>query len=146
MGISQAMHKYIVVFLTLFACHDSLLTHGRKIKPLNSNTNLKPLETRVNIPTPSLEKKVDSPMMPKLSVATLGTSGADTNAFRPTTPGSSPGVGHKKFGGEDLKAMVVVQSPNVKVHVTEGSKNDFAPTTPGHSPGVGHAYQNKIGN
>ncbi|KAF8045179.1 hypothetical protein N665_5488s0001 [Sinapis alba] len=39
-----------------------------------------------------------------------------TEDFAPTSPGNSPGMGHKKG-------------------------DDFKPTTPGHSPGVGHAVK-----
>ncbi|TKY70558.1 DNA-directed RNA polymerase II subunit RPB [Spatholobus suberectus] len=74
--------------------------------------------------------------------------GADANAFRPTTPGNSPGVGHKKFE-EDKGIMkvkgVLVHSPDVKVSVAEGFENDFRPTDPGNSPGVGHPHENKSG-
>ncbi|CAF2073739.1 hypothetical protein Bca4012_088886 [Brassica carinata] len=40
-----------------------------------------------------------------------------TDDFAPTSPGNSPGMGHKKG-------------------------DDFKPTTPGHSPGIGHAVKN----
>lgn len=144
------MHKYFAVFLALVACHGSLPTHGRKIKPLIEDTHYKPtsfpplMKTSIgNVPSQSSSEK---------KVASFGDSaGADTNAFRPTTPGSSPGVGHRKFAGEDnnkdMKEVVVVQSPDVKVYVTssEGSKNAFKPTVPGPSPGVGHVHQNKNG-
>ncbi|XP_061362240.1 precursor of CEP9-like [Gastrolobium bilobum] len=150
----QAMQKYIAVFVVLVTFHDSLLTHARKIKPLHANTmllednpqpTLPPLKTSANVPTPSSENKVESPMLPKYGVASFGDSGSDTNAFRPTTPGSSPGVGHGKFAREDnnTKAVAVVKGPDVEVSMTEGSINDFRPTDPGHSPGVGHAHQNK---
>ena len=149
MGKFQATLKYLAIFLALVTCNDCHLTYGRKIKPLNQrsllNTHtiklevnphptLPPLKTSVHVPTPSSEKKFDSSM--NYDTAGFGDSGAAyTNAFQPTTPGSSPGVGHKKFAGEDkdVKAMVAVQSPDVKVFVN------------GFSPGVGHAYPNKNG-
>ncbi|KAL9326966.1 hypothetical protein ACSQ67_007611 [Phaseolus vulgaris] len=102
------------------------------------------LKASVNIPTPSSEKKkVDSFAIAKHDVESFG----DTNAFRPTTPGNSPGVGHRKFATQDkdMKATVAVESPDVKVHVTEGTESGFKPTNPGHSPGVGHAQHNQIG-
>ncbi|XP_061362239.1 precursor of CEP9-like [Gastrolobium bilobum] len=134
----QATLKYFAVFVALVACNDFLLTHGRQIKPSNQHVSI-----------PSSENKVDSPMMPNYAVPSFGDSDAPyTNGFRPTAPGCSPGVGHCSFSREDnnMKAMVVVKSPNVEVSMTEGSKNDFKPTNPGHSPGVGHALQNKIEN
>ncbi|XP_057419286.1 precursor of CEP9 [Lotus japonicus] len=123
MGEFQARTIYFLVFLALFACNCSLLCHGRPLKPVNS------------------------PIMPNQDVATSGdAAGASyTNAFEPTTPGNSPGVGHRSFAGEDNK-MVAAQSPDVGVSVTQGSESDFKPTDPGHSPGVGHAYQEKIGH
>lgn len=50
--------------------------------------------------------------------------------FRPTTPGSSPGVGHyaQTLGFDESVA---------------GYKDDFRPTTPGSSPGVGHSFATK---
>ncbi|OIW20703.1 hypothetical protein TanjilG_21036 [Lupinus angustifolius] len=136
MGKFQAMHKYFAVLFTLVACNDSLLTQARNIKPLNTDTTL----------ITSSKIKLNSPMKPKYEVANFVYSKSDINAFRPTSPGDSPGIGHKSAEeGEDMKAMVVVQSPDVRVHVNEGTKNDFKPTNPGHSPGVGHAYQNRNG-
>ncbi|KAG4933586.1 hypothetical protein AAZX31_17G169700 [Glycine max] len=152
----QVLHKYFFIFLALVVCDGSLLTHGRKIniKPLNqlhSSLNTKTIANHPN-PTslPSLKTKVESPQHHEES-SKLEDSGADnTNAFRPTTPGGSPGVGHKMItsSSEDnkVKTMVVVHSPDVEVFKTEGSKDDFKPTDPGHSPGVGHAYKNKIGD
>ncbi|KAE9597606.1 hypothetical protein Lal_00008594 [Lupinus albus] len=126
MGKFQAMHKYFAVVFTLVACNDSLLTQGRNIKPLNTDTTL-----------------LTSPIIPKYEVASFVYSKTDINAFRPTSPGDSPGIGHKY--AEEMKEMVVIQSPDVRVHVNEGTKNDFKPTDPGHSPGVGHAFQNRNG-
>ncbi|KAK7309221.1 hypothetical protein RJT34_05773 [Clitoria ternatea] len=127
----QAMHKYFAILLALMACHGSVFSHGRQIKvPLKQNSSL-------NTNTP----KVASPIMPKLEGGS-GDSGANyANGFRPTTPGNSPGIGHRKFGEDkDMKVVgALVQSPDVKVSVTKG--NDFRPT--GHSPGVGHSGENK---
>ena len=160
MGEFQAMHKYFAIFLVLVACHGSISAHGRQAKPLNQHSSLKtntqghkhnpqpilaPLKTSINYNT---QLKVESPIVPKYDVALSGDSGAnDVNAFRPTTPGNSPGVGHRKFAAEEkgMKAVVVVHSPHVKVSVPEGFKNDFAPTGAGHSPGVGHPRQHKNG-
>ncbi|KAK7263118.1 hypothetical protein RJT34_30703 [Clitoria ternatea] len=156
MGKFQAMNKYFAIFLALVACHNSPVTHGRKIKPStqhysskntetvalesqhNPQSNLSPLKTSFKVPTPSSDKNLNTPMIPNYEVASFGDS-SDTNAFRPTTPGGSPGVGHRKVA----QAMVAVQSPDLVAD--EGSKDDFQPTDPGHSPGVGHSHQNKIG-
>ncbi|PPS12103.1 hypothetical protein GOBAR_AA08572 [Gossypium barbadense] len=52
----------------------------------------------------------------------------DTDDFRPTTPGHSPGAGHSTGPNSD--------DYNVG---TEYDTDDFRPTTPGHSPGAGHS-------
>lgn len=123
MGLFQLTPKCFVVFLVLIACINSLLiTHARPIKPLMNQQST-------------------------LNIDGLGET--DANSFRPTTPGSSPGVGHRNFVGENknMKTMVNVQSPDVEVFATERSSDDgFKPTIPGHSPGVGHAYHTKIGH
>ncbi|CAA0412543.1 Precursor of CEP6 [Arabidopsis thaliana] len=54
-----------------------------------------------------------------------------TDDFGPTSPGNSPGIGHKMKENEEN---------------AEGYKDDFEPTTPGHSPGVGHAVKNNEPN
>lgn len=145
MAIFQyATRKCLVIFLLLVAFNGSLLTHGRQIKPLNQQHSSLNNDTVVkhsvnNVPThPSSGKKkvVDSSsVVPKYGVESFGDSmSSDTNAFRPTTPGNSPGVGHRKFAPEDkdVEAMVAsVQSPDhVKVYVTEGTQNQdgFKPT------------------
>ncbi|XP_047155344.1 precursor of CEP9-like [Vigna umbellata] len=155
MATFHAKPRCVVIFLALVAFNGSLVSHCRQIKPLNQHSSKKDtveldnnpsplLKASAIIPTTSSEnKKVDSFVISKDDVEGLG----DTNAFRPTTPGSSPGVGHRKFAAEDkdTKATVAVQSSDVKVHFTEGTESGFKPTNPGHSPGVGHAQQNQIG-
>lgn len=145
MGKFEATRKSLALFLTLVACNYSLQSHGRHIKePILNQPN-------VNNNTPLTPS---SPVMPNYEVAGVGddSSAAYTNAFQPTTPGSSPGVGHRSFTQEEdkkVKATVAVQRPagSVGVSVTNGGpKNEFKPTDPGHSPGVGHDYQHKIGH
>ncbi|CAJ2635428.1 unnamed protein product [Trifolium pratense] len=125
MGLFQVTPKYLVVFLALYVAYNNffLITHARPIKPLNQQTSLNADDS--------------------------GASHADS--FRPTTPRSSPGVGHRNFVTKDktMKTMTDVesQSPNVKVYVTSQRSDDgFKPTNPSHSPGVGHAYHTKIGH
>nr|KYP66860.1 hypothetical protein KK1_013171 [Cajanus cajan] len=146
MGEFRAMHKYLTIFVALFACHGSLFAHGRQIKPLNQHSWLNTNTEGHSIINVSDDLKVtEGPIVPKYEFAEVGSdSGAHYgDAFRPTTPGSSPGVGHKKFEEEKgMKVMgVLVHSPDVKVSVING----FSPTEPGHSPGVGHPRQNKSG-
>ncbi|GAU39822.1 hypothetical protein TSUD_154520 [Trifolium subterraneum] len=82
-------------------------------------------------------------------VAFQPTSEDHTNAFQPTTPGNSPGVGHRSFAKEDINVeskKVVIQSSDGNISTTDDIINDFKKTDPGHSPGVGHSFNNKIGN
>lgn len=122
MGLFEVTTKHLVVFLVLNIAYNNsfLATQARPIKPFNQQSSL------------SIEN----------SGATKDTG------FRPTTPGSSPGVGHRNFVVEDknMKTMVVVHSPNVEDFATQRSDDGFKPTNPSHSPGVGHAYHTKIGN
>ncbi|XP_027917642.1 precursor of CEP9-like [Vigna unguiculata] len=130
----------LFIFLALLSYHGSLLAHARKIniKPWNqhSQPNTKTV-ANINVPFAEYEEAR------KLEDAGAG----NTNAFRPTTPGGSPGVGHQIITSKDnnMKSLFAVQSPDAKVSVTQDSKDDFKPTDPGHSPGVGHDDKNKIG-
>jgi len=110
----QSLQKHLFIFVTLVACYGSLVAHGRKINIKALKQHLPPLETNFESPHYEESRKMED-------------SGAgSTNAFRPTTPGGSPGVGHE-----------MITSSMAEVSKSEG---------PGHSPGVGHAYhQNKIG-
>ncbi|VVB05200.1 unnamed protein product [Arabis nemorensis] len=70
-----------------------------------------------------------------------------TDDFAPTSPGNSPGIGHKK-GNANVKGLKNdfepteerrLQKTNEQDHfITAGSTDDFAPTSPGNSPGMGH--------
>ncbi|KAG4987821.1 hypothetical protein JHK85_030804 [Glycine max] len=133
------MHKYFTIFVAvLVACHGSLFAHGRQIKPLNQHSSLLNTKPTILAPLRTSIKLIDAPIVPKFKFADVdsGDSGADhANAFRPTTPGNSPGVGHKKFEGEDkgMKVMgTLVHSPDVKASVADAGsfENDFRPTDP----------------
>lgn len=63
----------------------------------------------------------------------------DEDDFRPTTPGNSPGAGHKSLQDNEPKAVV-----GGKNFFTAGMKDDYRPTTPGHSPGAGHAIHENV--
>ncbi|KAL2333572.1 hypothetical protein Fmac_014785 [Flemingia macrophylla] len=155
----MGVNKYLFIFLALVACqrHEFIVAHGRKVKAMNqhsspntnSNTNT---SVAKSTHLRSLESSVNSPEQHYEEASSVGDSVTNyDNAFRPTTPGGSPGVGHRIItSSEDhnVKTIVAVQSPRsplVEVSVTKDSKDDFKPTDPGHSPGVGHAYPNKIG-
>ncbi|CAK8562390.1 unnamed protein product [Lathyrus sativus] len=119
MGLFQVTKKYLVVFLVLnIAYNNSFL--ATQARPIKSFNQQ----------------------------SSLSGENSSATGFRPTTPGSSPGVGHRNIVVEDknMKTMVVVRSPNGEVFLTERSDDGFKPTNPSHSPGVGHAYHTKIGN
>ncbi|KAK4260071.1 hypothetical protein QN277_003239 [Acacia crassicarpa] len=145
MGGLQAILNYVVVVIILIiAFHEVVITQGRQIKALNQQHFWINKDTTFesNVPTSSAEMAVNAS-------SNKNTNG-DVSAYRPTTPGNSPGVGHRKSGEEakDMKAKVaVVQSPpEVEYSLDEGSKTDFRPTDPGHSPGIGHSENNgKVG-
>ncbi|CAL5197687.1 unnamed protein product [Lathyrus oleraceus] len=125
------LQHFTLFFLALIVFNYSLQSHARLLKPLDQD----------NVPASTSEKKIDSSM----NSHNEDSSENHTYAFQPTTPGNSPGVGHRYFTEEKSK-KTVVQRPDDNISVTEDTKNDFKKTDPGHSPGVGHAYQNKIGN
>ena len=65
-----------------------------------------------------------------------------TKGFRPTTPGSSPGVGHY-FAGQktdDVQKNTVKKSTDAS-HSIAGNTHDFRSTGPVHGPGVGHLFR-----
>ncbi|KAI9113446.1 hypothetical protein K1719_015373 [Acacia pycnantha] len=139
MGGLQAILNYVVVVIILIAFHEVVITQGRQIKALNQQHFWisKDSTFESNVPTSSAEMAVNA-------ISNKITNG-DVSAYRPTTPGNSPGVGHRKSGVEDkdMKEKVGVHSPpEVEYSLTEGSKTDFRPTDPGHSPGVGHSENN----
>jgi len=134
----QYTMKYFALFLALIACNYSLQSHARLIKQLNHH----------NVPISTSEKKVDSSIKSNNEVASYfgDSSEVHTNAFQPTTPGNSPGVGHRYFTEDVNSKKSVAQSQDDNKYVTEDTTNEFQKTNLGHSPGVGHSYQNKIGN
>ncbi|KAF8018611.1 hypothetical protein BT93_H3492 [Corymbia citriodora subsp. variegata] len=74
--------------------------------------------------------------------ADLGESEAvDKDDFRPTTPGSSLGVGHS-FVGLKKEAARPKASGSDEERPTVMGTDDFEGSK-GHSPGVGHAFQNE---
>ncbi|KAI9113492.1 hypothetical protein K1719_015419 [Acacia pycnantha] len=136
----MAILKYLAAVLILVACHEVDMTQGRQIKALNQPHFWIKKDTTFDSNVPTL--------MAVNAISSKDTNG-DVSAYRPTNPGNSPGVGHRKSEVEnkEMKEKVaVIQSPPdvVEYSLDEGSKNDFRPTDPGHSPGAGHAaHQNK---
>ncbi|KAG9145292.1 hypothetical protein Leryth_008235 [Lithospermum erythrorhizon] len=70
----------------------------------------------------------------------------ETNDFRPTDPGNSPGIGHhsRKGGLKNSEKATGGNASHGDTYFTSGSADGFRPTTPGHSPGVGHSLVNKL--
>ncbi|KAF8008135.1 hypothetical protein BT93_K1965 [Corymbia citriodora subsp. variegata] len=63
--------------------------------------------------------------------------------FRPTTPRSSPGVGHSFIGLKKEAVQTKARSGNEERLTVTGTLDDFEGTRPGHSPGVGHVFQSE---
>ncbi|KAI9113632.1 hypothetical protein K1719_015559 [Acacia pycnantha] len=144
--MGEAILKYLALTLIiLVACHEVDMAQGRQIKALNQQHFWVNKGTIIdsNVPTSSAEMAVTVN-----EISNKDTNG-DVTAYRPTNPGNSPGVGHRKSGVENegvKEKVVLVQSPPdvVEYSLDEESKNDFRPSDPGHSPGAGRAdHQNK---
>lgn len=122
--MGEVILKYIAIVLVivLVSFNEVTMTQGRQI-----NASNKPNYSKMNKDT-SIHKVG----------AMFGESNGQVSAHRPTSPGNSPGVGHKKID---------VESPDAKYYsVMSGELKNFKPTDPGHSPGVGHALSQNEGN
>ncbi|KAE8701210.1 Detected protein of unknown function [Hibiscus syriacus] len=89
-------------------------------------------------PRPGRKQVLPPPMPSKSSGSSVSVDGYK-DAFRPTTPGNSPGAGHS-FGEDDEETE---QKPVGRASSNNGDKEGFRPTNPGHSPGGGHAFVTK---
>ncbi|KAB5556942.1 hypothetical protein DKX38_007851 [Salix brachista] len=145
--------KNALFILALVTCFQILLTEGRPIKSANKQElgssgkesmedvtkqgSLTAKSQKVSLTSPPVthnprghHSKAGRKEMPHPTVPGFSNSAAvDKDAFLPTTPGVSPGVGHPKTIG--------TKSNNE--HSLTDFKDDFQPKTPVHSPGVGHA-------
>ncbi|MBA0760890.1 hypothetical protein Gotri_023603, partial [Gossypium trilobum] len=121
----RPMHTF-AVFL-LIACYLVLSVEGRLLKSLSKN------DSNQVLPPPTRTKTSD-----------FGDSiEGYKEDFRPTTPGSSPGVGHSF--AEDVEDIAERKPTSISVQGNgnrsiAGYKEDFRPTTPGNSPGGGHSF------
>ncbi|KAJ7952882.1 Precursor of CEP9 [Quillaja saponaria] len=152
MGEIHAISKSCAILVALLAFqYEVVFTEGRQIKPMNQKVEQSKYDLD-NQPTPLPYNPTTTTPKHGGAVSFLGDSAVVyTDDFRPTSPGNSPGVGHKHRTDEEhvgvgLKAAEVGHSPDVKHSVTARTENDFKPTAPGHSPGVGHAVQTKMDN
>lgn len=76
------LSRTCLFFLVLILANEVLGVHGRKSK--------------LGVNVVRMSHKEDNEMRVKTTTTSLGveTMEGDTNAFRPTTPGHSPGIGH----------------------------------------------------
>ncbi|KAI9113479.1 hypothetical protein K1719_015406 [Acacia pycnantha] len=138
--MGEAILKYLAIVVVLVAFDEVIITQGRQIKISNQNSKMNK-DTSIDTTIPTSLGKDDG-----------DSNGDHLSAHRPTTPGNSPGVGHKIYGveNEDIKEkMVAVESPDAKHYyfeTSEESKPYYKSTDPGHSPGVGHAVHQNEGN
>ncbi|TXG59462.1 hypothetical protein EZV62_014035 [Acer yangbiense] len=133
----RSMYKRLILVAVLVACHAILSAEGRQIKSINKK------ETANKKGSSSINSKKEIFSPPTMSFGDSEASYKD--AFRPTTPGKSPSVGHS-FSQDQQNAeskSVLADNSQKAGHFITGDKNDFRPSAPGHSPGVGHAFRNK---
>ncbi|MFS8033355.1 putative encoded peptide [Helianthus anomalus] len=102
------------IILLIIACNAILLVEGRHLKPLKQETQ-----------ATHTSNALQNPLTATTGFQVSATGGTPT-AFRPTTPGSSPGAGHSftKQGSYSNSDAVA---------------DAFKPTKPGNSPGAGHS-------
>ncbi|KAI3665718.1 hypothetical protein L6452_44348 [Arctium lappa] len=159
------IYSWIVVFL-IIACHAILLAEGRQLKSLK-NKDKKDTEHALNAsrkhlrsansfqvssagrvtttgPPVAAEKARFPPQVPTQTQQDGISDLKAITAFRPTTPGNSPGAGHSftehRLDFESEAASNVYGIPQS----TAESGNGFRPTKPGNSPGAGHSIHNQI--
>ncbi|KAJ0040787.1 hypothetical protein Pint_28088 [Pistacia integerrima] len=148
-----------VILLALIACsHAILWAEGRQLKYKekeetarheSNNINLQQNAAELKVDLQSTKPSVDIPCAENTLHVTgkkeifppigFGESAASyKNDFRPTTPGNSPGVGHKHAKDEEEEKEIF--PPTSFGESTASDKNDFQPTTAGNSPGAGHKH------
>ncbi|MBA0608324.1 hypothetical protein Godav_020558 [Gossypium davidsonii] len=123
MKVQEKNHRTDVFFTTNcrpkeFKACTTAIVEGRLLKSLSKN------DSNQVLPPPTRTKTSD-----------FGDSiEGYKEDFRPTTPGSSPGVGHSF--AEDVEDIAERKPTSISV---QGNGNR---SIAGHSPGVGHAYPN----
>ncbi|KAJ0040785.1 hypothetical protein Pint_28084 [Pistacia integerrima] len=148
-----------VIHLALIACsHAILWAEGRQLKYKEKEETARHESNNINLHQNAAELKVDlQSTKPSVDIPsaenTLHVTGkreifppigfgesaaSDKNDFRPTTPGNSPGAGHKH--AKDEKDEKEIFLPVGFGESAASDKEDFRPTTPGNSPGVGHKH------
>ncbi|KAJ0040779.1 hypothetical protein Pint_28082 [Pistacia integerrima] len=152
------MDKWVIL-LALIACsHAILWAEGRQLKYKEKEETAKHESNNINLHQNAEELKVDlQSTKPSVDIPsaentlhvtgkkeifpTIGfgeSAASDENDFRPTTPGNSPGAGHKHAKDEDDEKEIF---PPIGFGESAASdKEDFRPTTPGNSPGAGYKH------
>ncbi|GFY86505.1 hypothetical protein Acr_05g0001440 [Actinidia rufa] len=152
------------ILLALIACDEILFTEGRQLKAMEKEEYKSKQDKRETamhgsqspeahihahvLPAPhanhgpiidhSVTGKKDTPQTMILKHSLVAGYEDD---FRPTTPGSSPGVGHSFPEQMDDAQTRTKNNGNGVGPTMEGNSKDFRPTMPGHSPGIGHFFQ-----
>ncbi|KAI3452041.1 hypothetical protein Pfo_008706 [Paulownia fortunei] len=155
--MAYIQHIHMLLFLlALTACLEIQFAEGRQLKSMKEH-NLSPVKIEtgpqnhakqaVNFEqSPGYhknnllvtgQKKVSPPVTPTQSHELSSSDESHKDAFQPTTPGNSPGIGHS-FAEQKHNVQAKVQDFTSVAGQTDG----FQPTTPGHSPGVGHSFGN----
>ncbi|KAG2724485.1 hypothetical protein I3760_01G019900 [Carya illinoinensis] len=82
-------------FLMIIFCHEFVLIEGRNVKPWKVLKCVKCLSPDTKgVATVVQPRKIIASQSPSYLPHGIKTSNGYVGAFRPTTPGHSPGVGH----------------------------------------------------
>ncbi|XP_030529651.1 uncharacterized protein LOC115740314 [Rhodamnia argentea] len=153
----QVIARLAIIF-TFIAFHAILTSEGRSMKSAwkdkfhsidNENQMheqasrfLTPGQSPRNDDCSDAGKKTVPSLAAHVQAANLGKPEAVyKDDFRPTNPGSSPGVGHSLVGLKKEAARPKSPSSNEEGLTVTETPGDFQSTRPGHSPGVGHVFQ-----
>ncbi|POO02773.1 hypothetical protein TorRG33x02_017590 [Trema orientale] len=142
--------------IALFACHGIISVQGRPLRPMTKSLSFhkkigaanSETETTNKVSQTILSNDKDTPPSSNHFGVEIEKSSENSavvvniDAFRPTTPGTSPGVGHPRSISNDSGLVERNNQSNGERHFVTGNKDDFRPTAPGHSPGVGHSVGN----
>ncbi|XP_050207043.1 precursor of CEP9-like [Mercurialis annua] len=157
MAETHYFFRHALFLLTFISCLQILFTEARLIK----STNKQELGRSVNLHR--VKDSLSGQEQTQTDRSRVSAAPTSQDAFRPTTPGVSPGVGHHKAvelaASSDIEHSFTRFKDNYKNHpeihkesvseteklpstVSEASaaesKDDFRPTAPGYSLGVGH--------
>eukprot|EP00257_Ricinus_communis_P026293 XP_025013707.1 precursor of CEP9 [Ricinus communis] len=140
MAETLPLYKHAVLLLALIFCLQILYIEGR---PISNTINL------------HQSKLAGQDHQEQTHTGFSDFAAASVDAFRPTPPGNSPGVGHPKAvvtssSTTDQHSLTGLRHDYSNLHKSKetsptsldvfaaASTDDFRPTSPGYSPGVGH--------